>query len=119
MTQLCFDAGTLARWVHSLREASIEVPVTVGLPGAVERRKLAELSLRTCIGASLCYLRKHGREVLTMSRSWCYDPTPLARAVAGHHDEPGLDIAWCTCSRSIRRRDARLGARKAARDVAA
>ena len=93
VTQLCFDADALARWIGSLRGAGITLPVTVGLPGAVERRKLAEISLRTGVGASLRYLRKHGREVLTLSRSRRYDPTPLARAVAAHLDEPELGIA--------------------------
>jgi len=93
VTQLCFDADALVRWIRSLRDAGVELPVIVGLPGAVERRKLAEISLRTGVGASLRYLRKHGREVLTLSRSRRYDPTPLARAVAGHVDDSDLGIA--------------------------
>jgi len=41
----------------------------------------------------LRYLRRHGREVLRLSRSRRYDPTPLAGAIAAHLDEPGLGIA--------------------------
>jgi len=93
VTQLCFDADALVRWIRSLRDAGVELPVIVGLPGAVERRKLAEISLRTGVGASLRYLRKHGREVLTLSRSRRYDPTPLAGAVAGYLDDPDLGAA--------------------------
>jgi methylenetetrahydrofolate reductase (NADPH) len=93
VTQLCFDAGALVRWIRSLRDAGITLPVTVGLPGAVERGKLAEISLKTGVGASLRYLRRHGREVLRLSRSRRYDPTPLAGAIAAHLDEPGLGIA--------------------------
>ncbi len=93
VTQLCFDAGALVRWIRSLRDAGIELPVTVGLPGAVERGKLAEISLKTGVGASLRYLRMHRREVLRLSRSRRYDPTPLAGAIAAHLDEPGLGIA--------------------------
>jgi methylenetetrahydrofolate reductase (NADPH) len=92
VTQLCFDAGALVRWVQSLRDAGIELPVTVGLPGAVDRRKLAEISLKTGVGASLRYLRRHGREIVTLARSRRYEPTPLALAVAGYLDKPGLDI---------------------------
>lgn len=93
VTQLCFDAGALARWIRSLRGAGITLPVVVGLPGAVERRRLAEISLKTGVGASLRYLRKHGREVLRLSRSRRYDPTPLAGAIGAHLDDPGLGIA--------------------------
>ena len=93
VTQLCFDAEALARWIRGLRDGGIDLPVVVGLPGAVERRKLAEISLKTGVGASLRYLRKHGRQVTALARSRRYDPTPLARAVAAHFDDPGLGIA--------------------------
>ncbi len=93
VTQLCFDADALARWIGAVRAAGIGLPVVVGLPGAVERRKLAEISLRTGVGASLRYLRRHGREMFALARSRRYDPTPLARSVAAHLDDPGLGIA--------------------------
>ena len=92
MTQLCFDADALARWLARIREAGIELPVVVGLPGVVERRKLAEISLKTGVGASLRYLRKHGREIVTLARSRRYDPTPLARAVAVRAADPAFGI---------------------------
>jgi len=91
-TQLCFDAQVLARWVLALREAGIELPVIVGLPGVVERRKLAEISLQTGVGASLRYLAKHGRQIATLARSRRYDPTPLARAVAEQAAQADLGI---------------------------
>lgn len=91
-TQICFDAEALARWVGFIREAGIEAPVVVGLPGVVGRRRLAEVSLQTGVGASLRYLTRHGREVARLARSRRYDPTPLARAVAAHADDPALRI---------------------------
>jgi methylenetetrahydrofolate reductase (NADPH) len=91
-TQLCFDPAALVRWIRAMREAGIELPVIVGLPGVVERRKLAEISLKTGVGASLRYLTRHGRQIATMARSRRYDPTPLARAVAAHLDDRELRI---------------------------
>jgi methylenetetrahydrofolate reductase (NADH) len=82
VTQICFDAGAVADWAADIRAAGVELPVFVGLPGVVERRKLAEISLRTGVGASLSYLRKHGRQIVTLARSRRYDPTGLAEAVA-------------------------------------
>jgi methylenetetrahydrofolate reductase (NADPH) len=93
VTQLCFDADALAAWVARVREAGIDLPVVAGLPGVVERRKLAEISLKAGVGASLSYLRKHGRQIVTLARARRYDPTPLARAVAVHAADPALDIA--------------------------
>ena len=66
--------------------------MVVGLPGVVERRKLAEISLKSGVGASLSYLRKHSRQIVTLARSRRYDPTPLAGAVAGYAMDPALGL---------------------------
>jgi methylenetetrahydrofolate reductase (NADPH) len=91
-TQLCFDAGSLVAWIRSVRKLGINLPVIVGLPGAVERRKLAEISLRTGVGTSLRYLTRHSRQIATLARSRRYDPTPLAAAVAAHGQDADLRI---------------------------
>jgi methylenetetrahydrofolate reductase (NADPH) len=91
-TQLCFDAEALMRWIGVIRAAGVDLPVVVGLPGVVERRKLAEISLQTGVGASLRYLAKHGRQIATLARSRRYDPTPLARAVAAHAEAADLRV---------------------------
>ena len=69
------------------------LPVVVGIPGVVERRKLAEISLKTGVGASLRYLAKHGRQVARLARTRRYDPTPLVEAVAAltAGDDLGID----------------------------
>ena len=92
VTQICFDAGAVAAWAAAIRAAGVELPVVVGLPGVVERRKLAEISLRTGVGASLRYLRKHGKQLVTLARSRRYDPTPLAEALAAHAADGSLGI---------------------------
>jgi len=91
-TQLCFDAEALVRWVLVMRKAGIVLPIVVGLPGVVERHKLAEISLKTGVGASLRYLAKHGRQIATLARSRRFDPTPLALAVAARAEEEDLGI---------------------------
>jgi len=92
VTQLCFDADALTRWIRSIRQAGINLPVVVGLPGCVERRKLAEVSLQVGVGASLRYLARHRREVVAFARSRTYDPTALAGVIAAHRDEPDLRL---------------------------
>ncbi|MFA4965954.1 MAG: methylenetetrahydrofolate reductase [Thermoleophilia bacterium] len=92
-TQICFDVEALTGWITSVRAAGIDLPVFVGLAGVVERRKLAEISLKTGVGASLRYLIRHGRQLATLARARRYDPTPLARAVAAHLDDPRVGIA--------------------------
>ena len=92
VTQLCFDAGALADWASRIRAAGIDLPIVVGLPGVVERRKLAEISLKSGVGASLSYLRKHGREIITLARTRRYDPTPLASSVAAYAGDEALGL---------------------------
>lgn len=92
VTQLCFDADAVARWVRLLRDQGIQLPVVVGLPGVVDRRRLAEISLKAGVGASLSYLRKHGRQIVTLARSRRYDPTGLATEVARYAADPGSGI---------------------------
>lgn len=61
VTQLCYDPAVLLSWLRHTREAGIELPLFVGVPGIVDRRRLAEISLRVGVGGSLSFLRKqHG-----------------------------------------------------------
>jgi len=57
-TQLCFDPAALVAWVESTRAAGVHLPVFVGLPGIVDRRRLLEISVRVGVGPSLAFLRK-------------------------------------------------------------
>jgi methylenetetrahydrofolate reductase (NADPH) len=92
VTQLCFDADALMRWIRSIREAGITLPIVVGLPGRVARRRLAEVSLQVGVGASLRYLVRHRGQLAALARSRTYDPTALAGAIATHLDEPDLRL---------------------------
>jgi methylenetetrahydrofolate reductase (NADPH) len=60
-TQMCFDPAALLRWLAGVREAGIGMPAYVGVPGAVDRRRLLEISMRIGVGASIAFARKqHG-----------------------------------------------------------
>ena len=60
-TQLCFDPTALTRWLEHTRAEGVELPLYVGIPGAVDRRHLLEVSMRVGVGASIGFIRKqHG-----------------------------------------------------------
>jgi methylenetetrahydrofolate reductase (NADPH) len=86
VTQLCFEPAALAAWLRQARAAGITLPVIAGLPGVVERRRLAEISLKTGVGASLRYLRKNRGNLMKLARTRRYDPTPLLRSIAALED---------------------------------
>jgi methylenetetrahydrofolate reductase (NADPH) len=58
VTQLCFDADVLLSWLERLRARGIELPVYVGAPGPIDRRRLLDISLRIGVGPSLRFVRK-------------------------------------------------------------
>lgn len=93
VTQLCFDSDALMTWIRMIRAEGISLPVVVGLPGVVERRKLAEISLKTGVGTSLRYLRRHARQLGALARTRRYDPSPLAASVAVRAEEPGAGVS--------------------------
>jgi methylenetetrahydrofolate reductase (NADPH) len=57
-SQLCFDPDGLVRWLAATRAAGVELPLFVGVPGAVDRRRLLEISVRVGVGASVSFIRK-------------------------------------------------------------
>lgn len=57
-TQICFDAPTIVSWARQIKAAGIDLPIRVGMPGAVSRQKLLRISMASGVGASLKFLQK-------------------------------------------------------------
>jgi methylenetetrahydrofolate reductase (NADH) len=91
-TQLCFDPDTLVAWVEATRDHGVALPVIVGVPGIVDRRKLLEISMRVGVGPSLKFLRKQ-RRLRDLFRLSASSADALYEALAPHVDDPRLGIA--------------------------
>jgi methylenetetrahydrofolate reductase (NADPH) len=91
-TQLCFDPETVLAWVRETRDRGVTLPVLVGLPGVVDRRRLLEISLRIGVGPSLAFLRKQRglRRLLRPSR---ITPDTVYDAVEPYVGDSGLNIS--------------------------
>jgi methylenetetrahydrofolate reductase (NADPH) len=57
-TQMCFDPEALRSWVVRQRRRGMTLPILIGMPGKVARRKLLEMSVRIGVGPSLSFARK-------------------------------------------------------------
>jgi methylenetetrahydrofolate reductase (NADPH) len=57
-TQMCFEGEVLIRWIQLVRDRGIELPVLIGMPGVVDRRRLLEISIRIGVGPSLAFVRE-------------------------------------------------------------
>ncbi len=92
ITQLCFDPDTIKHWIQMVRAQGVTLPVLVGVPGVVERKRLLELSARVGVGASTRYLRKNLRSA-TRLLLHAYEPDGLvAELEALQSAEPALGI---------------------------
>jgi methylenetetrahydrofolate reductase (NADPH) len=89
-TQMCFNAKTIEAWLRHQRARGFELPIHLGVPGAVERTRLISLGTRLGIGSSLRYLRKNSGAILRMFSPASYDPNKLITPLSRHADELGI-----------------------------
>ncbi len=91
VSQLCFDAEAIRRWAEHVREEGVTLPLLVGIPGAVDRRKLLEVSLRVGVGDSVRFLSRNvGAVARLLSRSRL-SPDDLIGEVAGWAGAYGVE----------------------------
>ncbi len=91
-TQFLFEAGPLALWAASLREAGISLPIFVGVPGPATIKTLVKYAAMCGVGNSARFIRKQALNItklLTVS-----EPTEFVDQLARlHFDKPALNIA--------------------------
>jgi methylenetetrahydrofolate reductase (NADPH) len=58
ITQLCFHPATTTAWARQIRQRGVDLPIRVGLPGAVTRQKLVRISAGLGLGQSARFLLK-------------------------------------------------------------
>jgi methylenetetrahydrofolate reductase (NADPH) len=93
VTQICFDPDVVAAWLSGLRERGVTLPVYVGLPGAVERKKLLAISLKIGVGDSARFLKKQSGLVGRLVRSGGYRPDELVRSLAPYFGDDHYGLA--------------------------
>jgi methylenetetrahydrofolate reductase (NADPH) len=93
VTQLCFDADTILGWISDIRHKGIRLPVYVGLPGAVDRKKLLRVSLKVGVGDSVRFLRKQTGLVGMLLKPGGYSPDGLVERLSPYAGDEHYDIA--------------------------
>jgi methylenetetrahydrofolate reductase (NADPH) len=91
-TQMCFDPEALLGWIRETRRQGATLPVLVGVPGVVDRRRLLEMSMRIGVGPSLSFLRKQ-RGLRNLLGKSSVTPEKVYDAIAPHLDDDELNIA--------------------------
>ncbi len=93
VTQMCFDADTISAWLTKVRSLGIQLPLHVGVAGAVDQRKLLRIVRRIGVGSSARFLRKHRYGLVRLLRPGGYRPDRLLRGLAGDLAEPARGVA--------------------------
>jgi methylenetetrahydrofolate reductase (NADPH) len=90
-TQLCFDPEAVLAWIEDTRERGVTLPVLVGVPGVVDRRRLLEISMRIGVGPSLAFVRKQ-RGLRNLFGRSAVSPDRIYDAIAPRLDDSRLNI---------------------------
>lgn len=93
VTQMCFEADLLGKWIIDMRARGITLPVWIGLPGAIDRNRLIKASFRIGVGDSLRFLRKKSRVAAELVKSPLYLPDELIQELAEFQVMPVANIA--------------------------
>jgi methylenetetrahydrofolate reductase (NADPH) len=92
VSQISFDAEVIARWVRRVRERGTFLPIWIGVPGAVDNRKLLRTSLRIGLGESARFLRAHRGWLRAFALRRRYMATELLHELAASFADPAARI---------------------------
>src|SRR5206468_1912819 len=96
VSQLCLDAGVIAWWIGAVRARGVQLPIHIGIPGPIGRRKLLRIATRIGVGESTRFVRGHGGLLTRLFLRGRYGPgwlierlapelADLASAIGGFH----------------------------------
>jgi methylenetetrahydrofolate reductase (NADPH) len=96
VSQMCFDPDLILNWVADIRRLGVSLPVLVGVPGLVNRKRLLQVSRKIGVGESARFLRKHASLVRSLLadllKSGGYSPDGLVRELAHHLGDRGPGV---------------------------
>jgi methylenetetrahydrofolate reductase (NADPH) len=87
-TQIAFDPGVILRWAQELKRRGIDLPVRVGVPGAVRRQKLLRVSGNLGVGESARFLRKQQNLLWRFFTPSGYSPDKVMSGLTPHIGRP-------------------------------
>jgi len=92
VSQITFDAPTIVGWARSVRARGVELPIYVGMPGAVSRQKLLRISAGIGLGESARFLKKYGNWFVRFFTPGGYSPDRLIEGLTPSFADPRNNI---------------------------
>jgi methylenetetrahydrofolate reductase (NADPH) len=87
-TQIVFDPTVILNWARELKRRGIDLPVHIGVPGAVHRQKLLRVSGGLGIGESAKFLKKQQTLLWRFFVPGGYSPDKIIKGLAPHIGDP-------------------------------
>lgn len=91
-TQLCFHADAITAWVAETRAAGVELPVRLGIAGAVRLERLLAISAKIGVGDSVSFLSKGKGLLGRILRPGGYSPDALLAQMLPSYTDPSLRV---------------------------
>jgi methylenetetrahydrofolate reductase (NADPH) len=81
-TQMSFNPRAVADWIDRIRGEAVTLPIHLGIPGAVELRKLMTIATRIGVADSTRYLLKHRSLLGHLAQGGSFGPDAFLRDLA-------------------------------------
>jgi methylenetetrahydrofolate reductase (NADPH) len=92
VSQLCFDATTIAGWIANVRRRGTYLPIWIGVPGNVSYTKLLRVSMKIGLGESARVLSHH-RNWISRVFTRQFNPDRLVRELTPCATDPAARVA--------------------------
>jgi methylenetetrahydrofolate reductase (NADPH) len=92
VSQLCLDARVIAWWIGAVRARGVRLPIHIGIPGPIGRRKLLRIATRIGVGESTRFVRGHGGLLARLFLRGRYGPGWLIERLAPELADPASAI---------------------------
>ncbi len=88
VSNLCFSATILKRWIRRVRARGVTLPLYFGLAGPVEQTKLVRVATKIGVGESARFASGHGKGILRLGTPGAYNPARLLEKVGAVLTDP-------------------------------
>ena len=91
-TQMSFNPGAVGKWIARIRSEGITLPIHLGIPGAVEVRRLMAIAARIGVADSTRYLLKHRSLLGHLMQRGSFGADAFLRDLTPALTAPGADV---------------------------
>jgi len=92
VTQISFDSEAIGSWLGDVRRRGVTLPVHIGVPGVVNRKRLLQVSVQVGVGESARFLAKHGSLMSRLLLRRTYTADALVEGLSPQLADPGSGL---------------------------